>query len=386
MLLFSIITIVLVLLALELVFRIVFAVEHRGYHTSVYVQGNTLQMSDSLLVFKNRPFYLDYYRRFQFNEEGMRSMPGDVFMPKKGPDDFWVFLFGGSTMEGIGSNKDGEWLDITGVMDYRPHETIAAHLQNILQSKMPGKHVRVFNAAMSGGATWQSMLRYRQLAAKYTIDWVISMDGENEPTALKEQSAHDYIGQRWTNSALFKFPLNTIIPVTSHSAFINKTKQWLFHVKLSGRLQRNQQQHYPARTLWADKPPAELKFAPPNAATEKAVQAFYTELRQFDSLLTANKQPHLLYIQPVLMYRDTAAMNTTERALYNYYTTAYNDPFNNAFKQRLYNSKDSLPPGTRILHELHSWPQQAFVDYCHLTAQANKYVAEIFAMGILNSE
>jgi hypothetical protein len=170
LLLFSLITIVLVLLALELVFRIVFAVEHRGYHTSVYVQGNTLQMSDSLLVFKNRPFYLDYYRRFQFNEEGMRSMPGDVFMPQKGPNDFWVFLLGGSTMEGIGSNKDGEWLDITGVMDYRPSETIAAHLQNILQSKMPGKNVRVFNAAMSGGATWQSMLRYRQLAAKYTMD------------------------------------------------------------------------------------------------------------------------------------------------------------------------------------------------------------------------
>lgn len=382
---FSIITIALMLLVLEIIFRIVFAIEHRGYHTSVFVQGNTLQMSDSALVFKNRPFYLDYYRRFQFNEEGMRSMPGDVFMPKKGPDDFWVFLFGGSAMEGIGSNKDGEWLDITGVMDYRPDETIAGHLQNILQQKMPGKKVRVFNAAMSGGTLWQSMMRYRQLTAKYNMDWVISMDGENEPPILKEQSAHEFIKKRWSTTALFKFPLNIIIPVTSHSAFINKMKQALFHYKLSGRLKRNEREHYPARASWAGKPTGTLRFAGTDAGIEKALREFYRDVRQFDSILTANNQSHVLYIQPQLALRDTGMMNITERALYNYFISAYNDPYNNSFKQRLHSEKDSLPPSVHILNELHSWRQQAFVDYCHFTLQANEYVARVIADEILNS-
>jgi hypothetical protein len=381
--LFSIITIVLVLLALEIIFRILFAIEHRGYHTSVFVQGNTLQMSDSALVFKNRPFYLDYYRRFQFNEEGMRGMPGDVFMPKKGPNDYWVFLFGGSAMEGVGSNKDGDWLDITGVMDYRPDETIAGHLQNILQQKMPGKKVRVFNAAMSGGSLWQSMMRYKQLSAKYKMDWVISMDGENEPPALQDLSAHEFIKNRWNESSLFKFPLNVIIPVTSHSAFVNKMKQALFHYKLSGRLERNEREHYPARASWAGAATGTLRFAGPNHQTEKAIREFHSDLWEFDSVLTANRQLHVLYIQPQLAFRDTSVMNTTERALYNYYIAAYNDPFNNSFKQRLYSGQDSLPGGVQILAQLHSWKNQAFVDYCHFTAQANEYAAQIMAMEIL---
>ena len=380
---FSIITIVLVLVVLELVFRIVFAIEYRGYHTSVFVQGNTLQMDDSALVFKNRPFYLDYYRRFQFNEEGMRSMPGDVFMPKKGPDDFWVFLFGGSAMEGVGSNKDGQWLDITGVMDYRPNETIAGYLQKILQQQMPGKKVRVFNAAASGTTIWQSMLRYKELAAKYQIDWAVSMDGENEPPVLKEQSAHEFIKERWRTNALFKFPLNAIITVTSHSAFINKMKQGLFDYKLSRRLKRNKQEHYPVRASWSSRQTGTLKFAAPDAGTEKAAQEFYRDLRQFDSVLTANHQPHLLYIQPHLAFRDTSRMNTTERALYNYYLTTYNDPFNNSFKQRLHSGKDSLPAAARTLAQLHTWSRPAFVDYCHFTREANEYVAQLIAMEIL---
>ena len=381
--LFSIITVVLVLLALEMIFRIMFAIEHRGYHTSVFVQGNSLQMSNSALVFKNRPFYLDYYRRFQFNEEGMRSMPRDVFMPKKSSNDYWVFLFGGSAMEGVGSNKDGEWLDITGVMDYRADETIAGHLQNILQQKMPGKKVRVFNAAMSGGSIWQSMMRYKQLASKYKMDWVISMDGENEPPVLHDQSAHEFIKNRWDSGALFKFPLNVVIPVTSHSAFVNKIKQALFHLKLSGRLDRNEREHYPARASWAGAVTGTVKFADPNAGTEKAIQEFYRDLREFDSVLTANRQLHVLYIQPQLMFRDTSLMNTTERALYNYFIASYNEPFNNSFKQRLHSGKDSLPGGVQVLNQMHSWKNQAFVDYCHFTAQANEYAAQIMAMEIL---
>ncbi|HYF29893.1 MAG TPA: hypothetical protein VD993_02130 [Chitinophagaceae bacterium] len=381
---FSIISILLVLVVLEIIFRIVFAAQYKNYRTSLYIQGNTLQMSDSALVFRNRPFYLDYYRHYQFNEEGMRVQPRDVDMPEKKPGDFWVFLFGGSAMEGAGSNKDGEWLDIAGVTDHKPEETIAGLLEKKLQIKMPDRKVRVFNAANSGFAVWQSMQRYQQLSAKYKMDWVISMDGENEPAVIgPNETVPEYIRKRWKESALFDFPLNIIIPLTSHSAFIHQLKQFSFHYRYSNRLARNEQNHYPARKTWSGRPLGAVGFVKPRSGIDKAVYSFYSQLLQFDSMLTGNGHPHLLYIQPHIIFRDTARMNVTERALYNYYTATYNDSLHNTFKWKVFNGGYTPPGRVRLLKELHSWDKQVFVDYCHFTPEANEYIATLMANEIL---
>src|SRR5215212_9778298 len=97
--LYSAITLCLLFVLFELVFRITFYFQYKNLHTSVAVQGNTLQISDSLLVFKNQPFYVDYYKMYQNNEEGMKSAIGDVLIPPKTEKDFWVLLTGASAME-----------------------------------------------------------------------------------------------------------------------------------------------------------------------------------------------------------------------------------------------------------------------------------------------
>lgn len=383
---YSFISILLVLIVLEIIFRIVFAVQYKNYHTSLYVQGNTLQMNDSATVFRNRPYYLDYYRRYQFNEEGMRVRPGEVKMPEKKPGDFWVFLFGGSAMEGTGSNKDGQWLDITGVIDYKPEETIAGLLEKKLQEKLPKRKVRVFNAANTGFALWQSMERYRQLAAKYKIDWVISMDGENEPAELAPgETVQEFTRKRWNESAVFDFPLNVIVPLTSHSAFINQLKQYSFDYRFSNRLARNKKADYPARKSWGNKPLGTVRFAAPNAGIQRAIEAFYATQAAFDSLLTANGHRHDLYIQPHLAFRDTAKMNLTERALFNYYTATYNDSLQNSFKRTILHTTKQLSLNSWWMTHLHQSSGQVFVDYCHFTRAANEHIAESFARSILST-
>ena len=368
------------LLVLESAFRIYSWLEMKNFHSSVYIQGNTIQMDDSVLVFRNRPFYLDYDRRFQHNEKGMRSQPGDVWMPKKDSNDYWVFLFGASSMEGMGSNKDGEWLDITGVTDYRYNENIAFYLQQYLQEKMPGKKVRVFNAANTSYTIEQSYLRYLQLAGQYKMDWVVSMDGQNNPPVLSPGiNVLDEVKKDWQQNPSRRFPINLVISLTSHSAFINTFKQFLFHNKQSARLTTNAKNKFPRREYWMKNNSPSLQFKKPDDSTGLAVELFYRQLLHFDSTLTARNQKHLLLVQPHLIFRATLLMNETEKALLNYYRYAYNNPSTNTFLKQLReefsNKIRSHHTSVQLLSQADTLRSQVFVDYCHFTITANQFIA-----------
>jgi hypothetical protein len=384
---FGIITVVLVLLVLELVFRLIFAIEYKGYNTSVYIQGNTIQKSDSLLTWRNRPCYLDLFRRFQYNEEGMKSRPGDVKMPAKKETDYWIFLFGGSTMEGMGSNANGEWLDISGTVDHTYEETIGGILEKILQDSLPGKKVRVFNAANTGYTIQQSILQYQRLSAKYAMDWVVSMDGQNEPARLPPGlSVRRYLQEDWNNSHIFKFPLNMLIPVTSHSALVAQMKLLLYKAKLKGRLQHNKDKQYPRRKFWMQSHASTMQYAPYSEDIQRAVDSFYTSLLNFDSLLSGKNQRHLLLVQPHLSLRNARDLNETEKALHNYYVSASGKASQNTYLRELYNSFDAhLKAGMPVRHlgEMHTLKGQVFTDYCHFTREANEYAARLIAGYIL---
>ncbi len=388
---YSFIVCVLILLLTELIFRILFWSEIKGYNSTVFIQGNTIQMEDSSVVFRNRPFYLDYYRRFQYNEEGMRSEPADVRMPKKDSSDYWIFLFGGSSMEGMGSNKDGEWLDITGVGDYPWNENIAFYLQQSLQEKMPGKKVRVFNAANTSYTIEQSYLRYLQLSSLYKMDWVISMDGQNNPSSLAaNETVLDFVRKDWQQNPAHKFPMKWILPLTRHSAFVNKLKQTIFHVKQHNRTKNNINANYPRAEFWLNYSSPALHFKSIDEGANRAVNSFYDQLIQFDSVLNIRNQNHLLLIQPHLIFRDEQLMNKTEKALLHYYRQAYNDSSMNCYLQEIRNRfKTRVPNGDstiQLIDHLDHMSQQVFVDYCHFTKQANLLIAERIMQYILRKE
>ncbi len=382
----------MILLFIELIFRVLFWSEIKGYHSTVFIQGNTIQMEDSSLVFRNRPFYLDYYQRFQYNEAGMRSKPGDVWMPKKDSSDYWVFLFGGSSMEGMGSNKDGEWFDITGVGDYPWNENIAFYLQQLLQEKMRGKKVRVFNAANTSYTIEQSYLRYLQLSSLYKMDWVISMDGQNNPPTLAaDETVMDFVRKDWQQNPAHEFPMKWILPLTRHSAFVNKLKQTIFYVKQHNRTQKNIDTHYPRADFWLKNSSPALHFKRIDIGTNRAVNSFHDQLILFDSVLNSRNQNHLLLVQPHLIFRDSLMMNNTEKALLHYYRQAYNDSAMNSYlleirtrlKEKVPNADSST---IQLMDRFDHTSQQVFVDYCHFTKGTNRIIAEYLLQYILRKE
>jgi len=382
---FSILVCVAIFLLVEILFRLLFWQQMKPFHTTVYVQGSPLQLDDSALVFRNRPFYLDHQRKYQNNENGMRGKPGDVFMPVKDSNDFWVFLFGASAIEGMGSNKDGEWLDITGVTDHGYNENIAFFLERELQQKMPGKKVRVFNAANSGYTIHQSFMRYA--AQDADMDWIISMDGQNDPALLGPgQLVMDSVREEWEQNPTNSFPLSVIIPITQHSAFVNRMKQSIFHIKQNRRIREARENGFPRSQYWFSRPQA-IRYRSADDSTARALDSFFNALHRFDSTLTARNQKHLLLLQPHIIFRDSSVMTTTERALLNYYAGRPGNASTNGFlrdmRRRFVTEKFSDSTSVQLLDATDTMRIPVFVDYCHFTAQANSVIARMLANHII---
>jgi lysophospholipase L1-like esterase len=377
---FALFTTLILFAALEIIFRIVFFFQFYTLHTSSSIQGSPLQISDSVLIFRNQPFYVDYERKYQNNEEGMKSEVGDEYIGTKTDKDFWVLLTGASAMEGMGSNRNGEWLDITGVDDHPANATIAAYLQQLLQEKMPDKKVKVFNGATSSFTTYQSHMRYVTLAEKLKPDWVISMDGVNDPSSLKEgQSMMNIIKDNWNQSPQFSYPLKQIIFLTRHSSLLNAIKQMLFHIKQNIRQQKAIKNNFPARIKWLHSTAPPLRFAVLSDDIKRGVASFSLCLLAYDSALNARHQNHLLLIQPQMCFRDTTQLGDIEKAVNHYYRATFQDSIKQAYLKGIYDrfsAKDSLHKNIVEMKAVHSWPGWVFVDYCHFSDEATKKIAQ----------
>ena len=389
--LYTVFIVSFILLLTEGIFRIRFYYQYREYSTSLAIQGNTIQQDDSLLIFRNRSFYLDYDKRYQHNIEGMRSQPGDVGIPEKQAGDYWVFLLGGSAMEGMGSNKDGEWLDITGKKDFPWNETIAFKLQEQLQQAMPDKKVRVFNAANSSFTLQQSYLRCKDLLSRYKADYVISLDGQNNPETLGEnQTVMDWSRADWATRPTNYFPVTWILPLSTPSAAVYTLKQYNFHRRENNRTEKNEKEGYPRRTYWSGQPLGKLKYSELTPAVDRAVTAYYDQLKAYDSMLTAQSVPHLLLLQPHLIFRDPAKLDATEKAVWNYYCAAFNTAERNRFLLALRERFVPAGYGNSSTVQVVAVPDTlgipVFTDYCHFTPQANQYMVQFLASRILHQE
>lgn len=381
---FSLFSIVLFLLAAEGISRIIFYFKFRGLHTSVYIQGSPLQEEDTNTVYNNRAYYVDYEKRFQYNEKGMRSLCGDFRLPaRKGKNDLWIMLMGGSAMEGMGSNKEGDWYDITNIPDHPYAENIAFYLQSILQKKYPSRSVRVFNAAVSGFTIDQGFLKYQSLSTGYDFDWVISMDGVNECDTLnsdREEDEKAYDRKYWESFPFQAFPMRWIVPVTQHSALFSLLKQEIYYLRLNARTKRNEREGFPKRKFWADHPTRPLLFAESDQRVDNSVRSFIKEMKRWAGHL--NGRNYLFLVQPYLAFRDSSKMSVEERALGNYLRAADNDEYKQAFFKKVYDSVERI--SQKDLHfqnmsAVQSWPGWNFVDYCHFTAAANQRIADELA-------
>ncbi len=117
--------------------------------------------------------------RYEYaNNAGFRE-PTDIPLDKP-KDEYRIFLTGGSTAYGLGAV--GETVQIMGWYGLEYRETISHMMEMILNSTapIPGKTIRVYNAAVWGYAYQHNLIRYLTKLRRYKPDLVVSLDGANE--------------------------------------------------------------------------------------------------------------------------------------------------------------------------------------------------------------
>lgn len=374
------------LLVLELIARGVCWSRFHGVGTDISIQGGGRWIAHPVLIWDNRPGYLVYGGDAQFNEFGMRVRPGEIAMPKKGADDFWVFLLGGSTMFGMGSAREHDFARITGVGDHPIAESIHGFLEKGLQDAMPGKKVRVFNAAVASHTLVQSRLKY-ELLRHLAPDWVVAMDGVNDPNSLDPgQDGLAISIAQWTDHRRQRFPLAQGLWLMAHSGLGYLFGEYCyFHTNLlNGAVDVSQDSqllaHWTATDTQWSSPPAE------DAGVRRAVDEYLRNLARFEDTLAGDKLKHLLLVQPYLSMRDPAKLGEVERACFHYLKVA-GSPQPAAFMGALHREVPlRFPAGGSVyaMDGVHRWDGWVFVDYSHFTADANRRIAEEIARYILN--
>ena len=377
----SLAPLVIVLLLLEIGARVVCWQRFDAYGTHFSVMGNGRWIDHDLTVWGNRPRFLEHTLASQYNEFGMRVPIGQVAMPVKGDDDFWVFLLGGSAVAGMGSNQDGEWLKITGVGTHPIRDSIDGQLERLLQAEMPDRKVRVFNAAIASGTSLQSLLRYRELR-NLGPDWVITMDGINDPPSLNpEEMTRDVIESAWKSHRFKRWPFREFRFLMRNSALCFLVGEYVYAKSGIIRTPVSSSRDLETYRKWLGQSGILGPVNPLGEGEPRATAAFFGHLNALQQELRADGVQHLLLIQPHLSLRDTTQLKSAERAVYNYYAKTGGRV--HGFLSGLHTSAKGMgsifPMSTP-----HEWEFEVFVDYCHFTAEANRRISEELSKAILS--
>lgn len=325
--------------------------------------------SDSLLIWDNQPNYTFHDESGSINEIGCRVELGDVEMPQKEKGETWILLSGGSAMLGTGSIHEGDYLTITQITDHAKATAIDGYLEEELNKSGTGKY-KVFNSAVSGHTSWQAFLKVQQLLNKYDFDWVISMDGQNDPGYLPAGSTPRNISEGyWKNFLNSKHPFIEQLEWMKRSALIFCVLRGKYNVSESLKEEPNREAIIKRWNAFQ----GERTFLKDSNLVHKGVALFQQSIEAQSEWLEQKGIKHLHFIQPHLSLRDKEKMAPLERTVYNYYGSLQRDTlstFMREIHQLKWKSSKIL-----ALPEVHKLPFWVFVDYCHLTKEANQYLA-----------
>ena len=327
--------------------------------------------------------------RYEYaNNAGFRD-PRPISVQK--PDDeFRVFLTGGSTAFGLGAA--GAAAPISNFYYIEHRETISHALEKILNATapIPGKTIRVYNAAVWGYSYQHLLLRYIAKLRRYKPDLVISFDGVNEINAVTlPVDDWDYFQQGQYNGILRQIFAYDIPGLASYLTLWLKNNTFLMTFFWNGadlfqNLETGMRIHTGSLVQQElprlEKMTAEERFRMVTANVAPVVRV----LEDYHSALQNDGVPHVFALQPML-YLSKKPRHENETKVesleeHNYY---YGVPSENVYKYLIDRISFSAKKRGFFIADFSEYfddtSQWVFTDWCHLTAGANYLIAKELA-------
>lgn len=320
-----------------------------------------------------------------------------------------IFITGGSAAFGSGQarpyNKIIKYQ--TGIYSYE--SSIAGNLKSILQKEFPNKKIEVINACSSGRKINQNITQYLALIKDFSPDIIISIDGMNDlltiygnsPFAEDEKNLKErYIELKVMNESL-------------------EQKDWLATSELIKKINFNNMKDNQSKDF--EELTAKLLDYDPNKISIQKYQKIKDNLTKncdeftdlilyYNSLCKTDNTKFVFCLQPLLYRNINKELSTSELKMKNKV-----NPINISLSQPELGEKeimemeqtgdlilrfffdDVLSNKIDSLSKKHKFyyidfnkeitnidnSTEFYVDYCHLTFEANKIVAEILARKVI---
>lgn len=327
--------------------------------------------------------------RYEYaNNAGFRE-PQDI-SPEKPDDEYRILLTGGSTAFGFGNT--GKAYDAVGPYTIEYRETVSHVLEKILNSSapIPGKRVRVYNAAVWGYSYQHNVMRYLAKLRRFKPDLLISIDGANEIGAVSKLSPDwSYFKEGQYNDILRQMFRYDKPGLASYLTLWLKNNtylmSWLWHGRdafedIGRQLQRD-----------TEKAGRTRRSTPPNLSREETarmldenVAAVVRVVENYHSVLENDQVPHLFVLQP-WFYLSKKPLHEKEKILAGiqqdkYYYGVPSDQMYRLLVHRIIESASRkgyfVVDFSQYFDDVSEW---VFTDSCHLTAGANYLMAKELA-------
>lgn len=301
----------------------------------------------------------------EINQQGFRRS-SDVLMQKP-LNTLRIFLMGASSAHGISSAAPFP------VRHIYNNETIDVFLENLLEKEFKKKNIEVINAAVTGYQFFQQTNYLMNEIVKYDPDMIIFFDGAND--CYMSNPAYNYFD--WNKFQFWKKRLQQ----PSLSGIFDYAMLWCSKFSAFARGYLSWKGIKEAENIASVNPP-HIKDA--NGKTllqnhqQVVLKTWLPVLQTNFNILKQHKIKTVFALQPMLVLRNQALLSKQEK---DFGFTDQNcvNVYGNVTKQL-----DSICAVNQVafidcntfFNDTLLKQKQLFIDYCHLTPDANKVVAE----------
>jgi lysophospholipase L1-like esterase len=323
---------------------------------------------------------------------------------EKPPGTFRIFLMGGSTAFGAGQNIRYHTVHPYPDGLYAYPSSIAGRLQSYLQTHNPATHYEVINAAGFERRIHQSLIQYIETLSQFQPDLIINLDGMNDvyslvtgtPFSDLEQHLPFYVELYQGQRSLLRYSSTYYVLSTAYSKWVNRQRSVEPDPTSNPATGVS-----PAATPSTGEQSGHAYYEKSKDRYTKNAERLLQIVRQYFSVLKADRTPSIFVLQPLLNRTKTNKhLSQIEHKLAEVMVPSGSDASHSVDQCALllaYFYDDYLSDALRktakefgveyldLNAEIATLSSDVefYTDYCHLTPEGNRRVAEVLGRVIL---